>query len=81
MRTTNYFYGSFLCQLFFISRPDYAYATLDKFLVTISLMFQAETTMDKIHKENVKQGRDKYKTLREVRKGNTKRRVDQFENM
>ncbi len=25
--------------------------------------------MDKIHKENVKQGRDKYKTLREVRKG------------
>jgi len=42
---------------------------------------QRETTMDKIHKENVKQGRDKYKTLREVRKGNTKRRVDQFENM
>jgi len=42
---------------------------------------QQETTMDKIHKENVKQGRDKYKTLREVRKGNTKRRVDQFENM
>merc|ERR1739844_895382 len=38
-----------------------------------------ETTMDRIHKENVKQGRDKYKTLREVRKGNTKRRVDQFE--
>merc|ERR1712021_77367 len=30
-----------------------------------------ETTMDRIHKENVKQGRDKYKTLREVRKGNT----------
>ena len=27
--------------------------------------------MDKIHKENVKQGRDKYKTLREVRKGET----------
>lgn len=40
-----------------------------------------ETTMDRIHKENVKQGRDKYKTLRDVRKGNTKRRVDQFENM
>ncbi len=40
-----------------------------------------ETTMDRIHKENVKQGRDKYKPLREVRKGNTKRRVDQFENM
>merc|ERR1711997_234882 len=42
---------------------------------------QNETTMDKIHRENVKQGMDKYKTLREVRKGNTKRRVDQFENM
>lgn len=40
-----------------------------------------ETVMDKIHRENVRQGRDKYKTLREIRKGNTKRRVDQFENM
>ena len=46
-----------------------------------TILYQAETTMDKIHRENVKQGRDKYKTLREVRKGNTKRRVDQFENM
>ncbi|XP_065366533.1 moesin/ezrin/radixin homolog 1 [Calliphora vicina] len=40
-----------------------------------------ETQNDKIHRENVRQGRDKYKTLREIRKGNTKRRVDQFENM
>ncbi|XP_071455630.1 moesin/ezrin/radixin homolog 1-like isoform X2 [Hetaerina americana] len=40
-----------------------------------------ETPMDRIHRENVRQGRDKYKTLREIRKGNTKRRVDQFENM
>ncbi|XP_063237598.1 moesin/ezrin/radixin homolog 1 isoform X3 [Bacillus rossius redtenbacheri] len=40
-----------------------------------------ETLLDKIHRENVRQGRDKYKTLREIRKGNTKRRVDQFENM
>lgn len=40
-----------------------------------------ETAMDRIHRENVRQGRDKYKTLREIRKGNTKRRVDQFENM
>ena len=37
--------------------------------------------MDRLHKENVKMGRDKYKTLREIRKGNTKRRVDQFENL
>lgn len=39
------------------------------------------TQNDRLHQENVKQGRDKYKTLREIRKGNTKRRVDQFENM
>jgi len=39
------------------------------------------TKNDLLHQENVKQGRDKYKTLREIRKGNTKRRVDQFENM
>uniref|UniRef100_A0A4D5R907 Moesin/ezrin/radixin homolog 1 n=1 Tax=Scolopendra viridis TaxID=118503 RepID=A0A4D5R907_SCOVI len=39
------------------------------------------TMNDLLHQENVKQGRDKYKTLREIRKGNTKRRVDQFENM
>ncbi|KAF2354239.1 FERM C-terminal PH-like domain, partial [Trinorchestia longiramus] len=42
---------------------------------------EKETSMDKLHKENVRQGRDKYKTLREIRKGNTKRRVDQFENL
>ncbi|CAG0922249.1 unnamed protein product [Notodromas monacha] len=42
---------------------------------------QKETQMDRLHKENVKMGRDKYKTLREIRKGNTKRRVDQFENL
>jgi len=43
-----------------------------------------DTKLDKndlLHQENVRQGRDKYKTLREIRKGNTKRRVDQFENM
>ena len=39
------------------------------------------TKNDILHQENVRQGRDKYKTLREIRKGNTKRRVDQFENM
>ena len=39
------------------------------------------TQNDVLHQENVRQGRDKYKTLREIRKGNTKRRVDQFENM
>ncbi|XP_076373771.1 moesin/ezrin/radixin homolog 1-like [Tachypleus tridentatus] len=39
------------------------------------------TRNDILHQENVRQGRDKYKTLREIRKGNTKRRVDQFENL
>ncbi|XP_076333308.1 moesin/ezrin/radixin homolog 1-like [Tachypleus tridentatus] len=39
------------------------------------------TKNDLLHQENVRQGRDKYKTLREIRKGNTKRRVDQFENL
>lgn len=40
-----------------------------------------ETDEDRMHRENVAQGRDKFKTLREVRKGNTKRRIDTFENM
>ena len=39
------------------------------------------TTMDKIHEDNVKAGRDKYKTLRMIRSGNTKMRVEQFEKM
>lgn len=39
------------------------------------------TANDRLHQENVKMGRDKYKTLREIRKGNTMRRVDYFENM
>jgi len=39
----------------------------------------ATTVMDQIHAENVKQGRDKYKTLKQIRRGNTKSRVDQFE--
>lgn len=34
-----------------------------------------------LHAENVKAGRDKYKTLRQIRQGNTKQRVDEFESM
>lgn len=37
------------------------------------------TQLDVLHTENVKQGRDKYKTLKQIRSGNTKQRVDQFE--
>jgi len=40
-----------------------------------------ESTLSRQHRENLRRGQDKYKTLREVRKGNTKRRIDNFENM
>ncbi|XP_035394402.1 ezrin isoform X2 [Cygnus olor] len=39
------------------------------------------TQNDIIHSENVRQGRDKYKTLRQIRQGNTKQRIDEFEAM
>lgn len=34
-----------------------------------------------IHNENMRQGRDKYKTLRQIRQGNTRQCIDQFEAM
>jgi len=37
------------------------------------------TQMDILHAENVKAGRDKYKTLKQIRLGNTRERIDQFE--
>ncbi|XP_034555232.1 ezrin b [Notolabrus celidotus] len=37
------------------------------------------TPMDFLHGDNVRQGRDKYKTLRQIRQGNTKQRIDEFE--
>ncbi|XP_072295951.1 moesin-like isoform X1 [Eucyclogobius newberryi] len=40
-----------------------------------------KTPLDLIHAENVKAGRDKYKTLRQIRQGNTKQRIDEFECM
>ncbi|MEJ1275427.1 hypothetical protein NN561_006324 [Cricetulus griseus] len=39
------------------------------------------THNDIIHNENMRQGRDKYKTLRQIRHGNTKQRIDEFEAM
>ncbi|MPC26236.1 Moesin/ezrin/radixin 1 [Portunus trituberculatus] len=44
------------------------------------LIPEGMTTLDRIYHRNINDGNTKYKTLREVRKGNTKRRVDQFEN-
>uniref|UniRef100_A0A4W3HR66 FERM domain-containing protein n=1 Tax=Callorhinchus milii TaxID=7868 RepID=A0A4W3HR66_CALMI len=40
-----------------------------------------KTVNDVLHAENVKAGRDKYKTLRQIRQGNTKQRIDEFEAM
>ncbi|XP_034007251.1 radixin-like isoform X2 [Trematomus bernacchii] len=40
-----------------------------------------KTPNDVLHAENVKAGRDKYKTLRQIRSGNTKQRIDEFESM
>ncbi|KAM9842547.1 ezrin a [Aulostomus maculatus] len=38
-----------------------------------------KTQDDLLHAENVRAGRDKYKTLRQIRQGNTKQRIDEFE--
>lgn len=38
-----------------------------------------KTQNDILHSENVREGRDKYKTLRQIRQGNTKQRIDEFE--
>lgn len=38
-----------------------------------------KTQNDILHSENVRAGRDKYKTLRQIRQGNTKQRIDEFE--
>ncbi|XP_030641727.1 ezrin a [Chanos chanos] len=38
-----------------------------------------KTQNDLLHMENVRLGRDKYKTLRQIRMGNTKQRIDEFE--
>ncbi|XP_076024357.1 moesin a [Genypterus blacodes] len=42
---------------------------------------EKKTVNDIIHAENVRAGRDKYKTLRQIRSGNTKQRIDEFECM
>ncbi|KAF7653199.1 hypothetical protein LDENG_00086050 [Lucifuga dentata] len=38
-----------------------------------------KTSLDRLHAENVRDGRDKYKTLRQIRQGHTKQRIDEFE--
>lgn len=39
------------------------------------------TKNDLIHRKNVLEGRDKYKTLKQIRAGNTKSRVEVFESL
>ncbi|CAH0553871.1 unnamed protein product [Brassicogethes aeneus] len=40
-----------------------------------------ESNEEKIYRDNLAAGRDKFKTLRDIRSGNTKRRADLFENL
>jgi len=42
---------------------------------------QKATDNDRLHQQNVASGRDKYKTLKMIRQGNTKKRIDEFESM
>jgi hypothetical protein len=42
---------------------------------------QTVTENDRLHEDNVASGRDKYKTLKAIRQGNTKKRIDEFESM
>ena len=39
------------------------------------------TEHDRLHEENLVAGRDKYKTLKAIRQGNTKKRIEEFESM
>ena len=39
------------------------------------------TQNDILHVQNVSQGRDKYKTLKQIRQGNTRHQIDVFEAM
>jgi len=39
------------------------------------------TAEDILHEGNLKEGRDKYKTLKQIRQGNTKQRIDEFESL
>ncbi|XP_034017700.1 ezrin b [Thalassophryne amazonica] len=40
-----------------------------------------KTQNDILHTQNLLEGRDKYKTLRQIRMGNTKQRIDEFESL
>lgn len=75
---------SFMGEGFFCSCCSFATSVLFQFLsseLAEAVDESKRTPNDLIHAENVKAGRDKYKTLRQIRQGNTKQRIDEFESM
>lgn len=65
---------------------DWLWTCLSSFQALSSELAEArddtkKTQNDLLHAENVRAGRDKYKTLRQIRQGNTKQRIDEFESM
>lgn len=73
-----------LCRVILLRRISFCGCVLFQFLSTelaAAVDESKKTPNDLIHAENVKAGRDKYKTLRQIRQGNTKQRIDEFESM
>lgn len=73
-----------LCSVILLGRISFCGCVLFQFLSTelaAAVDESKRTPNDLIHAENVKAGRDKYKTLRQIRQGNTKQRIDEFESM
>lgn len=73
-----------LCGVILLRRISSCGCVLFQFLSTelaAAVDESKKTPNDLIHAENVKAGRDKYKTLRQIRQGNTKQRIDEFESM
>jgi hypothetical protein len=65
------------------------FSTKDQFVDKLKMWSNKETktlngferNTDSLHRESVWQTRDKFKTLRRIKKGNTRRLTDQFENL
>lgn len=83
----NYFTCYFSLCCIFPSSSSHSHPSLSLISQTLSSELAEardetkKTQNDVLHAENVKAGRDKYKTLRQIRQGNTKQRIDEFESM
>ncbi|XP_046847613.1 moesin-like [Xenia sp. Carnegie-2017] len=66
-----------------VSMEGYVKNYLDELTKDLSSVVEDTklTNLDRIHVENVKAGRNKYNTLKAIRVGNTKQRIDEFECM